>query len=287
MTLDQLFEGYSKSQGYNDLAARSKESYGYCANALIKHFGDKPVEAMRRSDFIKFQNDHAAKPAFANLAVRVASIMFAYAVDLDILPANPVARLKKLKTGSHTKWTLDEVKAMISIDDRKISTAVALAWYTGQRESDILSMRWASYSDGYISVTQQKTGLEMKIKAHPDLVEYLSKVRGDEPDSYYIVSGATKMSGPAFRNMLKRRTNKLNIDKVFHGIRKGVACSLAENGRPISEIAAIMGHKSMRMAAYYAEQASSTKLTENAVSNLSSTISYEKSDGYPESTFSS
>lgn len=149
---------------------------------------------------------------------------------------------------------------------------MALAWYTGQRESDILNMRWSDFKDGYINVIQQKTNLEMKIKAHHDLAAYLKSVKGDEPDDYFMVSGAKKMNPSTFRMRLKRRTDSANIDKVFHGIRKGVACSLAENGTPINEIAAIMGHKSLRMAAYYAEQASGDRLRENAVTGLVAVI---------------
>jgi integrase len=64
----------------------------------------------------------------------------------------------------------------------------------------------------------------------------------------------------------------LGINKTFHGIRKGVACSLAENGRSINEIAAILGHKTIRMAAYYADQASGKRLAENAVSSIVSCV---------------
>jgi integrase len=60
----------------------------------------------------------------------------------------------------------------------------------------------------------------------------------------------------------------LKMNKTFHGIRKGVACSLAENGRSVNEIAAILGHKTIRMAAYYADQANGKKLAENAVSSM-------------------
>jgi integrase len=80
------------------------------------------------------------------------------------------------------------------------------------------------------------------------------------------------MSSQAFRNMLKRRTQKLNIKKVFHGIRKGVASSLAEQRAPLNEIAAIMGHKSIRMAAYYSEQANNKVLTDNAVNTIVSCV---------------
>ena len=272
MTFDDLYLEYMKSQGYANLSVNTKRSYNYCSGRMIKYFGDMDVATMKRSTFVKFQNDHHKTPAYANLATRVASVVFSFATDMDIVPFNPVTGLKRLKIGSHVKWEPEEVRAVIAMNDRKISTAVALAWFTGQREGDILNMRWGDMADGYLKVKQQKTGLEMGIKIHPDLVPYLNMVRGNEPDSYYMVSGPEQMSGPAFRNMLRRRLKKLNIDKVFHGIRKGVACMLAENGRPINEIAAMLGHKSIRMAAYYSEQASQKKLTENAVSNVTSTI---------------
>ena len=272
MTIKELYDQYVKSQGYTKLSVNTKRSYNYCADRLADYFDETPIETLKRSSFIKFQNDHQETPAYANLATRVASVMFSFAVDMDIMPFNPVAGLKKLKIGSHVKWTPEEVRSVIAMNDRKISTAVALAWYTGQRESDILDMRWEHISDGYINVTQQKTGLEMKIKLHPDLEKYLNNIRNGEPGDYFIVSGPVFMSGSGFRNMLRRRLKKMNIDKVFHGIRKGVASMLAENGRPINEIAAMLGHKSIRMAAYYAEQASGKKLTESAVSNVTSTI---------------
>ena len=268
MNFEKLFDEYLKSPGFRKLSVRSKQLYMYCGRQLSDYFKKKNVDKIKRSDLLALQNARQERPAHANLVIRVASVVFAYAVDMVIMPFNPAARLKKLKTGSHIKWTPEEVKKVIAIGDRKISTAVALAWYTGQRESDVLGMTWADYDGTYIKVIQKKTGLEMNIKVHPDLVEHLNSLADNEPDHYYIVSGPNKMSGPAFRNMLKRRTDKLHIGKVFHGIRKGVASALAENGSSINEIAAIMGHKSIRMAAYYTEQASTKTLTESAVDNL-------------------
>lgn len=273
MTFKKLFAQYANSQNFSKLSIKTKQSYDYGARQLEDFLGDIDVTTLKRSHFIRFQESLSKKPATANVAIRVASIVFAYAVDIDLVPYNPVARMKKLRTGSHLRWEIDEVKKIIALRDRRISTATALAWYTGQREGDILKMRWRDLSDGYITMIQEKTGVEMRIKAHPDLVAYLSDVRGNEPPEYFMVSGYKGMKSSAFRNMFKRRTDKANVNKVFHGIRKGVASNLAENGRPISEIAALMGHKSMRMAAYYAEQASGKKLTESAVSNLTSCLS--------------
>jgi integrase len=95
-------------------------------------------------------------------------------------------------------------------------------------------------------------------------------VRGVEPDDYFIVSGKNPISEQAFRGRFSRAMEKLGIHKTFHGIRKGVASMLAENGRSTTEIAAILGHKTTRMAEYYAEQACGKKLASNAVDNLTS-----------------
>lgn len=272
MTFEKLFSEYLKSPGFTKLATRSKIIYMGSGARLSKYFGKADVKKLKRSDFIRLQNDHAQSPASANLLVRVASVVFSFALDMDIVPTNPVMRLKKLKIGSHEKWTPEEVKKVIALRDRRISTAVALAWYTGQRESDILSMQWKDFDGEYIAMVQGKTGLEMKIKVHPDLAAYLETIREDAAPSDFIVSGKKIVKSSAFRNMLKRRLDALGIDKVFHGIRKGVASSLAENRAPLSEIAAIMGHKSLRMAAYYAEQANNKVLTDNAVDSLPSCV---------------
>lgn len=270
MIVNDLIDKYSASSRYTSLASSSKETYMYAMNYISKAFGDLDAAAVKRSDIIKLQTELDDRPGTANLVVRVASIIFEYGVDLDAIPFNPAARLKKLKNGSHKKWEPKEVAAAIAQCDRKVATAIALAWYTGQRECDVLNMRWCDIEDGYIKLVQRKTNLEMKIKMHPDLVSYLNGVRGDEPDGHYIVSGKTRMNGPAFRNMFRRRMDKLGSTKVFHGIRKGVASSISEKGASIKEIAAMMGHKSLRMAAYYAEQADNVTLRESAVDCLPS-----------------
>lgn len=272
MTFEELFAQYEKSPGFGKLSAKSKQSYMYCSKRIAAMLGGTDVKEMRRSTFIKMQGDMKDTPALANLFTRIASIAFSYGVDLDIISANPVAGLKSLKTGGHEKWNPEEVRQVIALNDRKISTAVALAWYTGQREGDILSMRWSDYKDGYISLAQQKTGQEMKLKVHPDLEAYLDSVRGTEPDDYFMVSGASQVTGGSFRVTFRRKMDSIGIKKTFHGIRKGVACSLAENGRSVNEIAAILGHKTIRMAAYYADQASGKRLAENAVSSIVSCV---------------
>lgn len=269
MTFEKLFEEYSKTPGFTSLSVSSKRSYIYAAKKLSQHFKDADIRKMRRSDFIKFKDENSMTPGSVNLILRIASVMFGYALDRDIIAANPVAGLKKMKLQGHEKWTPAEVRLFLAQADLRMATAVALAWYTGQRQGDILDMKTSDYADGYITLVQHKTGAEMKIKVHPDLENFLRiSVLPHRKPGDYLVSGGKKMKGSYFRKLFSAETKRVGIERVFHGIRKGVASSLAENGRPISEIAAMLGHKSIRMAAYYAEQADGTKLAESAVSNL-------------------
>jgi integrase len=268
MTFDHLVKQYWKSPGYKALAESSQRGYDHALNKLMDYFRGVDVEDIKRSAMIQMINDQSEKPASANLMLRVASVLFSFAVDMDIIPYNPAARLKKLKIGSHTRWHPEEVRKAVEMRNRIVSSAVALAWYTGQREGDILKMRWKDFKEGAFHLTQTKTKLEMTIKAHADIIAYLMDIRGVEPEDYYIVSGEKPISEQAFRARFTRAMDKIGIYKTFHGIRKGVACMLAEKGRSSKEIAAILGHKTTRMADFYAEQSSGTKLASNAVDNI-------------------
>ena len=268
MTLDELVEEYTKSPQYTKLAASSQTLYKHCIHTLQAHFRGTEITAIKRSDLVKLSNRLSNTPATANLVVRIASILFSFAMDIDEIPFNPAARVKKLKIGSHARWHPEEVKKVIAYPDRVVSAAVALAWYTGQRESDILSLQWKDFRNGYINLIQTKTKLEMGIKAHADVVVFLESLRNGEPDHYYIVSGAKPIKDAAFRGRFARALDKLGMYKTFHGIRKGVACELAEKGRSTKEIAALLGHKTTRMAEFYAEQACEKRMSASAVESL-------------------
>jgi integrase len=268
VNIDKLIKEYWKSPNYKALSEKSRKMYDSYFHRIADHFREKDVATIKRSDVIKLVNEYADRPAAANMVLSVSSVLFSFAMDIDVIPYNPAARIKKLKIGEHIRWTPEEAKAVVAAGDRIVSVAVALAWYTGQREGDVLAFQWKSIKDGYINVIQSKTNVEIGIKLHPDLLKILEDIRGDEPEHYYIVSGQKPIKDQAFRGRLIRTMEKLGFHRTFHGIRKSVASELAEKGRSTKEIAAILGHKTTRMAEFYSKQASNKKMAENAVANL-------------------
>ena len=76
MTFEKLFTDYMKSPQFCRLAVQSKQMYIYSGEQIGKYLMDKPIKEIRRSDLLRFQNDNSARPAFANAALRVASVGF-------------------------------------------------------------------------------------------------------------------------------------------------------------------------------------------------------------------
>lgn len=266
MIVKHLISEYIQSSRYQRLSDNSRNQYWQAMKKIDDNFGEKLVDSIRRSDIVRLHDRLGMTPATANRVSTVASILFNYAVDMDYIGANPATRIKPYKLNEWSRWDLEEVKKVISAGNLIVSTAVALAFYTGQRESDILNMKWSDIRNGSIFVKQSKTGKELEIKMSPDLALYLSTIPKTGP---YIIGGKKKLTGPWFRKQFKLFTRGLGIERTFHGIRKTVGAILAERGKNTNEIAALLGHKTLEMAAKYTRQANETKMISSAVDALS------------------
>jgi integrase len=258
---------YRASPAYRSLADTSKRQYTSSLSRLETEFGEKKITEVKRSDIIRLTNKMGNTPAMANRVARVTSVLFSFALDMGVIDHSPAVRLKKQKIGTLAKWEPEEVFRVIALKHPVVSPAVALGWFTGQRESDILSAQWTDITDNgtILQVIQQKTGMVMEIELHPALQKYLKKIR-KKSDSPYIVG--KKMSSSAFRAMFKQAIEKIGIHKTFHGIRKGVASYLAEVEVTASGIQRLLGHKSLSMATLYTNQAAAKKLIKYAVKSI-------------------
>lgn len=266
MKVRKLVSEYMSSSRYQRLSKQSRYQYWQAIKKIDDKIGTLDITEVRRSDIIRAHDQMGDIPATANRFARVASVIFNYAVDMDYIGANPAVRVKPFKINEWSRWEVDEIKKVIAVGHPIVSTAVVLAFYTGQREGDILNMKWSDIRNGSIYVKQSKTDKSLEIKLSPELVAYLDKLpKGGE----YIIGGKTKVTGPWFRKQFKQVTRQIGIERTFHGIRKTVGAVLAERGRSTNEIAAILGHKTLEMAAKYTRQANETKMISAAVDALS------------------
>ncbi len=259
---------YMASPDYVDLRDSSKRLYKTYLNQLVEVFGGTDIAAIRRVHVRAYRDKISHKRGAANTSVLVMKVVMVWAMDADMIIANPALGIKSLKIGSYKAWPESLIERFIANAPEDLGRAVAFALYTAQRKGDVLKARWSDIEDGGINFIQQKTGRHIWVPIHPDLQEILNATprRG-------VMILTTKTGRPwtisNFKNAFGRACKRLDVGGyVFHGLRKSAASRLAEAGCTTEQIKAVTGHESDHMAAYYARGAEQKKLAKAALKKL-------------------
>lgn len=264
MNVKDVIEEYYTSTAFRDLSTDSKRQYVASLKRVEERLGDRDINSIRRSDVMREMNMLSNTPAMAGRLVRVMSVLFTFAVNMDYMDSNPAYRMKKPKIGAFARWEVDEIRTAIQkTQNPVVKTAIMLAFFTGQRESDILRMQWSDIKGGVLRVQQQKTGTFLEIKIHKALSDYLAKLPKDKPE---IVGKHILPSN--FRTLFRKEMDAIGIRKTFHGLRKTVASFLAEAGASTKNVGDLLGHKTLSMVTKYMDPAMKRKSIENAVNQL-------------------
>lgn len=159
------------------------------------------------------------------------------------------------------------MEAETTSDDLKHVMAFAL--YTGQRQGDLIDMKWGHIDNGRIKIVQQKTGVELWVPIHPTLQQI---IRVMPKNNIHVLTTATKNKWTASNLKLKfkkaSRAAGLPENKVFHGLRKTATVKLIEAGCTFDEVKAITGHKTSSMVELYARGTNQERLASQAMLKL-------------------
>jgi integrase len=102
--------------------------------------------------------------------------VFNYAIGtLFWMDANPISPLKLPKSKPRTRYITDEeYDGIRAIAPLRIRLAMELAYLTGQRQSDVIHLRWKDIDDA-IHFVQGKTGKKVGIRIGPKLEKVLDE----------------------------------------------------------------------------------------------------------------
>lgn len=295
-TFDRLVENYFRSPEYLNLSERSRYTYRSIIERLIEDekIGPRQVAQMQREHVKKIIARRADRPGAADNALKKLRILMNFAIESGWRSDNPAANVKGFKLGTWHTWTDEEVAAFearwtIGTPER---TAFALLLYTGQRLGDVVGMQWKDIttanlatgprSEGVgdlaedeashvklIRVAQEKTGTQLYIPVHAELLKALDSHSND--NSVIIANSlGNPFSSAGFGNWMADKIGEAELPDrcVTHGIRKAAARRLAEAGCTSKEIAAITGHKSLREIERYTAGAEQRILAASAMGRL-------------------
>ncbi len=157
-------------------------------------------------------------------------------------------------------WDIKELEHYFPLaTTSNVALAMAIGFFTAQRLSDVLDLKWDQIDNGVIKLTQRKTGRELIIPIHPELQDILDKieVRGE-----YVVGGR-RIHDCSYRVLYRRLVPKYKPS--FHGIRKAACVALAEGGATPHEIMSMSGHTTVAMVQAYTDKVDQVKMAKNAV----------------------
>lgn len=267
-TVDDLVAHYRKSRNFIDLSSSTKTNT-MKAIKYLSPWRSTPLDEIRPSEMASVMD--GLTPGNAHIFLSRARALFSYARRLGEMTSDPLSGLSAPKTGEYRPWTDKEYRRFLALGTPTTAMAIRMAFYTGQRLSDVLKMRWSDIDGSIIRVKQQKTGVELEIAIHPTLKKALDShpVNGDV---ILTDENGNPFNIRSFRCKFARERKKLGLppDLVFHGIRKLMACTMAEKGATPQAIMAVGGWKSLRQVSHYCKGANQRELAAKAMATLPS-----------------
>jgi integrase len=235
---------------------------------------DKNLSALSPADVERFR-DARTKEGVGQATVRldlklIRGVLFA-ARRQGLITHNPgeAVELPLVKAQGRDVFTPEEVRALLEEAEPDWKTAILLAYYTGQRLGDVVTLKWDQVDlvRGSILFVQGKTGSATEVPIHPELEAHLLSIAGDAPCGVLCptlapqkISGRSGLSLQFAKLMARagidqRQTQSSQARRFsalsFHSLRHSFASSLANAGVAPDLRMKLIGHKSAGVHARY------------------------------------
>jgi integrase len=263
---------------YRGLKPSSQRSYRIAIEKFCREtdrdgrpYGDKSAVTLQREHILKLMAKRSS--GSANLLRVILRAMMRHAVDLGLRADDPTVTVRaiRVKTKGHHSWSdaeIEQFESVHAIGSRE-RLALALLLYTGQRRSDVIRMGRQHIRNGFLEVKQSKTGAELSIPLHPELVAVLAQAPADNL-TFLVTRLGGPFKGTPFSNWFGEACDAAELPKCSaHGLRKAAARRLAEAGCSTHEIAAITGHASLRELERYTNAVNQKKPAIAAIGKVS------------------
>ena len=268
-TIGDLVVSFYRSAYFENLKPQSQRLYRLVLDKFAQEDGHRLVHDMPRRVAMSIIEDiGATRPGMANLTLKAMRRLFAYAIKRDLREDNPFVGIESYKLGTHHTWTDAEIAAYETV--WRVGTRERLAFdlllYTGQRVGDVAAMRRSDLCNGAIHVKPEKTGDELVIPLHPNLVRSM-KACPAKGLSLIGQANGRPISGAGLSSIIERAARAAGLpDKcVPHGLRKARMRRLAERGATTKEIASVSGHKTLKEVERYTVAADQARLARAAM----------------------
>jgi integrase len=221
---------------------------------VLPRWGKRDIAGITRTDVRDLLERIVTKgkPVMANRTFEVIRLLFNWCVETEILPASPMANLKKpVEKKSERDRTLDDNEIRLVMDAAKqlgapFGAAVQMMLLTGQRRSEVSDMTWAEIDIEKrlwsLSGERTKNGVAHTvplseqalrvIEQQPRLGEFIFTFDGNHPISNFT----------QYRQRLAALLPATMPPFTLHDLRRSVASGLARIGVPVTVAEKVLNH---------------------------------------------
>lgn len=247
-TISWLIDDFKKSDKWQEFKPRTQADHLKHFQKIQQEFGSntlKKAEARgSRAAFKNWRQSMARTPKVADNHWSSLSRIFTYAVDQEYMSRNPCLGAGKLYSGNRADkwWTPDDLTRFRAVASPELKLGLLLAVHTGQRQGDLLALKWNQYDGERLIITQSKTGKTVSVKCTDSLRRWLDQI--PRTSTHVLVnSRGIPWTPSGFQASFRKATRKVGIkDRTFHDLRGTFVVNALRNGGGIEAVAKITGH---------------------------------------------
>lgn len=263
-TIAWLWERYQKSAAWNALSFSTRRQRENIMAGVLKEGGGAPLSVVTKKMVIAGRQRREHTPSQANNYLNTLRGMFGWAVDDEIIKVDPtvgVKNVKRPKSDGFPVWDEDDLKlfeAKYPLGTRE-RVAYAVYLYAGLRRGDAAALCRQHIRKGVISLKTEKTGTQLTVPVHPELVRAINARR---PKGLHIIENVfgRGYAKESLGNWMHDLARAAGIKKSAHGLRKAAASRVAEAGASEAQLMALFGWTDPAMARLYTKAANAKKL---------------------------
>lgn len=248
-TLDGLIDHFKSSEAYTKLSPRSRKEYDRYLVEIGVQFGDMPLAAIEdkavRREFKKWRKGMAATPRRADYAWGTLARVLSVAKDDSLITVNHCERGGRIYEVDRSEmiWSDESLAKLKAECTTELWNVIEMALWTGQRQADVLAMRWDQWSGSHIKVRQAKTKRLLNLKAPSALKAMLDGLERRGPTILVTHRLKQPWTSDGLRASFNKARKRAGVEDLhFHDLRGTAVTRLAEAGCTEPEIAAVTGH---------------------------------------------
>jgi hypothetical protein len=257
---------------WTTLAASTQRGYRASGKMIVEMVGDELPGDLTTVDAQQMIDELGDTPATANQFRAFLSRLMAWGVPRGFCKINPVEHTEKVPGGEPwvpwPNWAFEILFEHAPIHMQRISMS---AFFTGQRQGDVIAMVKPKAGESTIAVRAQKTKKTVWIPIHSAYRKWIDSAPNNDSVMLHE-AGRTKFfkTADGFRTEWQKMMNQEPFKRfrenriVFHGLRKNAVINLLEVGCTENQVGAIC-NMSAQMVQHYGREVALRSLARDAM----------------------